>query len=673
MPQRGDIDYDLIRSAARQGDGNRFQMYTGASPVTGHIGVFDAIGNITDGGPPSSSYVLPPATATLLGGVKIGANITVQADGTISVALTTGPAGPPGPQGDTGPTGPNGPAGATGPQGPTGATGATGPQGPAGPIIPATTTTLGGVIIGANITVQANGTISVAAPTAPYVLPPATASVLGGVKIGSGITVAGDGTISVSGGGGSQTPWLSDIQGGNYSLWNAQNIQGTNVVEADASLTYNIYWDGSNLRYRDSKAGLTIGSSAGSGSAISTVATGTAGAIATGIAERITFADNGNIGIGITSPQALLSVNGTIRVIGPSPAPTSGQGTELQFASGSGWLYPYDRSGNAFLPLRLDGNPLLLNTQTPAKVGIGTTTPDQTLTIDGSVPIVEIRSGGWLQMRPSDNGWDMRLQAVGDGASAVLDVVSGGNLNAPIASFKHGGFVGINMANPNYQLSVVPNGNPATWQAATQIWIHEGSANTQYGLQLGYGVTGGNWFGVIQSWAGGGGWPLLLNPGGGAVGIGMTSVPAALGVNGEVYISSGVAPSCMDIQAYPSGNWGVTQLCTNMIWNGSSFVQRNGAWPGMYIGTAVLNNGTGDASCGISYLPIGSSSLIPLFSAQRYQGASYTTLSAGGGAAIDAQLSNAGEWYTYVPNATQLFIRVRCTDGVYRQAALNLS
>lgn len=37
----------------------------------------------------SSGYTLQPATATRLGGVKIGANVTVQADGTISVDLST--------------------------------------------------------------------------------------------------------------------------------------------------------------------------------------------------------------------------------------------------------------------------------------------------------------------------------------------------------------------------------------------------------------------------------------------------------------------------------------------------------------------------------------------------------------------------------------------------------
>ena len=40
------------------------------------------------GGDGSSSYVLPPATSTLLGGVKIGAGISVKDDGTISVNMS---------------------------------------------------------------------------------------------------------------------------------------------------------------------------------------------------------------------------------------------------------------------------------------------------------------------------------------------------------------------------------------------------------------------------------------------------------------------------------------------------------------------------------------------------------------------------------------------------------
>ena len=85
-----------------------------------------------------------------------------------NVAGPTGPQGPIGPQGVTGPQGPTGPRGnigATGPTGPQGAAstvaGPTGPQGPIGPNIPASTTQLGSVVIGANIDVAPDGTISI--------------------------------------------------------------------------------------------------------------------------------------------------------------------------------------------------------------------------------------------------------------------------------------------------------------------------------------------------------------------------------------------------------------------------------------------------------------------------------------------------------------------------------
>ena len=113
-------------------------------------------------------YSLPPATATALGGVKIGSNIDVANDGTISIASYTlsqdggwivlsdgthtsrvagsfgpqgptgeiGPVGPTGNQGETGNTGPTGPTGATGSVGPTGDQGETGNTGPVGPTGP---------------------------------------------------------------------------------------------------------------------------------------------------------------------------------------------------------------------------------------------------------------------------------------------------------------------------------------------------------------------------------------------------------------------------------------------------------------------------------------------------------------------------------------------------------
>jgi F5/8 type C domain-containing protein len=48
--QRGNIAYNQIRTAARQGTGSKFQMFTGSAPTAGHIALYDANGNLIDGG-----------------------------------------------------------------------------------------------------------------------------------------------------------------------------------------------------------------------------------------------------------------------------------------------------------------------------------------------------------------------------------------------------------------------------------------------------------------------------------------------------------------------------------------------------------------------------------------------------------------------------------------------
>jgi hypothetical protein len=68
-----------------------------------------------------------------------------------------GAAGATGPQGPQGMQGPQGLPGTTGSQGPIGATGAAGQP---GPVIPATASTLGAVIVGSGVAVQASGIIS---------------------------------------------------------------------------------------------------------------------------------------------------------------------------------------------------------------------------------------------------------------------------------------------------------------------------------------------------------------------------------------------------------------------------------------------------------------------------------------------------------------------------------
>ena len=192
----------------------------------------------------ANNYVLPAATSSDLGGVKVGNNIDVALDGTISIGKNnvTAALGYTPPEQDTtyspATTTDNGLMSSADKVKLNGIeTGAN------NYVLPATNgSNLGGVVVGENITVNSNGVISLTGTnvtsalgfTPPrqdttydvatttddglmsstdkvklngiennannYSLPEATASRLGGVKVGSNISVANDGTISLTSG-----------------------------------------------------------------------------------------------------------------------------------------------------------------------------------------------------------------------------------------------------------------------------------------------------------------------------------------------------------------------------------------------------------------------------------------------------------------------------------------
>lgn len=104
-----------------------------------------------------NNYTLPTASSSTKGGIKVGNNLSIDANGVLSA--------------DVQPT-----------------------------IIPiASASTLGGIKVGTNLSIDENGVLS--AVSGSYTPTPATASNLGCIKVGSGLSITQDGTLSATGGG----------------------------------------------------------------------------------------------------------------------------------------------------------------------------------------------------------------------------------------------------------------------------------------------------------------------------------------------------------------------------------------------------------------------------------------------------------------------------------------
>lgn len=77
------------------------------------------VGTTGTGGSGSGTALLP-ATASRLGGIKVGAGLSAAVDGTLTNTGVEGPQGPAGPAGPAGSPGATGPTGAQGVQAPSG-------------------------------------------------------------------------------------------------------------------------------------------------------------------------------------------------------------------------------------------------------------------------------------------------------------------------------------------------------------------------------------------------------------------------------------------------------------------------------------------------------------------------------------------------------------------------
>ena len=202
MDAAGLLNVSDFTEAGGGGGGGSYVLPIASASTLGGVKVgtnlsIDADGVLSASG--GGSYVLPEATASTLGGVIIGDNVNVEADGTISVPVgTTSAKGVL--QVGTGLAVADGVVSVDIGD----ATASTKGVVKIGDNINvssgtisvpvATTSTLGVVSVGTGLSVDGSGVLSAAG----YTLPEATASTLGGVKIGSNVDVASDGTISVA-------------------------------------------------------------------------------------------------------------------------------------------------------------------------------------------------------------------------------------------------------------------------------------------------------------------------------------------------------------------------------------------------------------------------------------------------------------------------------------------
>jgi hypothetical protein len=99
----------------------------------------------------------------------------------------------------------------------------------------ATGSVLGGVKVGANLSIDANGVLS--ANAGAYTLPKASDTILGGIKIGSGLTIDANGVVSAAVEG--SLPVITDLSG-TTSVLSAQTTAELNIVGYKAYVLYKI-------------------------------------------------------------------------------------------------------------------------------------------------------------------------------------------------------------------------------------------------------------------------------------------------------------------------------------------------------------------------------------------------------------------------------------------------
>jgi hypothetical protein len=148
--------------------------------------------------------------------------------------------------------------------------------------------------------------------------------------------------------------------------------------------------------------------------------------------------------------------------------------------------------------------------------------------------------------------------------------------NFQVMTWMSNGYVGVGTSAPANLFTIIPASNPGSASAATHLTIGESTNNAGYRLALGFFYDNA-WRGVIQSLAGGVDSCLLLQPGGGTVGIGNSAPSVTLHVTGGAWFGGAVQPLQHGAVAVSLGDSGTDFTPAAGNWNYALLV--NGAPP----------------------------------------------------------------------------------------------